>query len=188
MRILWWCSACTFLVCILLSDGFLYTYFLHVFLCNSTKSSADYFLIAYPVSLRNTSDVEVKLFASRVQVWLKGLMPVDTPRLIYSHLSILSDQRQSRTKHLYSVIRSVCLDAVLHLWWKHPLARSDMDSLHVWVLVLLIVVCQMSLEAREIAIGDFVKDSVLQTLGDCQKKVRLLLPEHALNIKGMMKW
>ncbi len=70
---------------------------------------------------------------------------------------------------------------------KHPLALSDTDSLHVWVLALLVVVCRMSLEAREIAIADLVKDSVLQTLGDCQKKVRLLLHEHTLNIKGMMK-
>lgn len=114
----------------------------------------------------------------------------DSCQHTHSHLSILSDQRQPRDSipDKHSVIRSVCLDAVLHLWWKHPLALSDIDTLHVWDLALLVVVCRMSLEAREIAIGDFVKDSVLQTLGDCQKKVRLLLHEHTLNIKGMMKW
>lgn len=89
--------------------------------------------------------------------------------------------------HYRSMIRSVCLDVVLHLWWKHPLALSDMDSFHVWVLALLVVVCRMCLEGREIAISDFVKDNVLLTLGDCRKKVRLLLPEHALNIEVMMK-
>lgn len=77
-----------------------------------------------------------------------------------------------------SVICSLCLDAVLHLWWKHPLAFSGVDSFHVWILALLVVVCRMCLEGREITISDFVKDNVLLTLGDCQKKVFCCLSMH----------
>lgn len=133
-----------------------------------TKSSADCFTQKYEMSKRTDT------------CWCT---------LIHTLTSqVLSGQRKScdsfPAKCLHSVIRSVCLDAVLHLWWK----LSHMDSFLVWVLALLVVVCRMSLKGCEIAISDFVKDRVLQTLGDCQRKARLLLPEHALNIKGMMEW